>query len=203
MITLKGSKDGITIYIEEAASLEAAREELAQKLGEAKAFFRDAKVVIRLESDCFSAFQLYLLQMEITNILEGASVSFIQSEAESLPKETVQEKEMATEDVWYRGTVRSGQVVTAQGNLVILGDANPGCELRAGGSIVVTGTARGVLCAGIHGDRSAVVSAARLAPSQIRIADVISRRPDGEGEPEGFRPEFAEIREGSICIITK
>lgn len=201
MIQLKGTKEGITIRLGEISSLETAREELQKKLGEAKAFFRDTAVAIRLESDSFSAFELYLLQQEIQKILEGTSVTFITEGAEQEQSATaaIPDKNEAA-DVWHRGTVRSGQVLTAEGNLIVLGDSNPGSELVAGGNILVMGTARGMLHAGAKGNREAFVTAARLLPTQIRIADVISRRPDGEGDAKEFCPEFAEIRDGKICI---
>ena len=204
MITLKGTKEGITIRLGEISSLETARDELQKKLGEAEAFFRDTTVAIRLESDSFSAFELYLLQQEIQNMLKGASVTFMTENKE-------QERTVSTEipvkaeasDVWHRGTVRSGQVVASDGNLIVLGDANPGSELVAVGNILVMGTARGMLHAGAKGNKEAFVTAARLLPTQIRIADVISRRPDDEGGIREFCPEFAEIRDGKICIAQR
>lgn len=99
-----------------------------------------------------------------------------------------------------RRTLRSGQRVRFYGNVVVMGDVNPGAEITAGGDIVVMGWLRGLAHAGANGDQHAVVSAFRLNPTQLRIAHVIGRAPD-QGEavlPEV--PEVAEVRDGHLVI---
>jgi len=99
-----------------------------------------------------------------------------------------------------RRTLRSGQRVHFQGNVVVVGDVNPGAEITAAGDIVVMGWLRGVAHAGAYGNVRAMVSAFRLNPTQLRIAHLIARAPDDvdEGLPEV--PEFAEVREGHLVI---
>ena len=84
------------------------------------------------------------------------------------------------------------------GNVTILGDVNPGAEVVAEGDIFVFGTLRGTAHAGVGGDRSASVVALRLAPTQLRIADIISRAPDDSALPD--QPEYAYISESRIMI---
>ena len=74
--------------------------------------------------------------------------------------------------------LRSGQKICSDGNVVILGDINPGAEVVAGGNILVMGSLRGIAHAGAGGDETAVVAAYRLNPTQIRIANHITRPPD-------------------------
>lgn len=95
--------------------------------------------------------------------------------------------------------LRSGQKVFCEGNLVILGDINPGAEVVAGGNIVVMGTLKGMAHAGAFGDDTAVISAYRLSPTQIRIANHITRPPDGEVIVVST-PETARIRAGKVVI---
>ena len=90
-------------------------------------------------------------------------------------------------------TLRSGQRIDVEGDLVLMGDANPGSILTATGNIVVVGALRGTAHAGINGDDGASVSAYRLQPLQLRIADVIARSPDRE-EQDGKR-EIARLNE--------
>lgn len=101
--------------------------------------------------------------------------------------------------LFLRKTVRSGQRVTYNGNVVVLGDVNPGAELIASGDVVVLGALRGLVHAGARGDEAAVVVAIRLSPTQLRIANVIGRAPDsGMTGPEA--PEIARVRQGEIVI---
>lgn len=95
--------------------------------------------------------------------------------------------------------LRSGQKVFCEGNLVILGDINPGAEVVAGGNIVVMGSLRGLAHAGAFGDESAIISAYRLSPTQLRIANHITRPPDGEVIVVST-PELARIRAGKVVI---
>ncbi|MGB4337323.1 MAG: septum site-determining protein MinC [Bacillota bacterium] len=96
-------------------------------------------------------------------------------------------------------SLRSGQCVSFEGNLVILGDVNPGSEVWADGDIVVFGTLRGVAHAGASGNREARVVALRLMPTQLRIADKICRAPDDDVKgPRG--PEQAFLKDGAIVI---
>lgn len=96
-------------------------------------------------------------------------------------------------------TLRSGQSVSFNGNIVIVGDVNPGAEVVAIGNVVVMGYLRGVVHAGAGGDENAAVYAYCLQPTQLRIAGHITRAPDGE---ESFQmgPEVARIRDGSVVI---
>ncbi len=60
------------------------------------------------------------------------------------------------------------------------------------------GTFRGTAHAGIHGDQSAFVMAYRLRPSQIGIADKLSRSPETL-EESGY-PEIALIVDNHIVV---
>lgn len=99
-----------------------------------------------------------------------------------------------------RRTLRSGQRVHFRGNVVVVGDVNPGAEITAAGDIVVMGWLRGVAHAGAYGNARAMVSAFRLNPTQLRIAHLIARAPDGVDEELPGVPEFAEVREGHLVI---
>ncbi|MBN1317214.1 MAG: septum site-determining protein MinC, partial [Anaerolineales bacterium] len=63
-----------------------------------------------------------------------------------------------------RGAVRSGQVISTEGHVTVIGDVNPGAEIIAGGEVVVWGRLRGLVHAGAYGDRNALVCALDLAP---------------------------------------
>lgn len=96
-------------------------------------------------------------------------------------------------------TVRNGQRVAYDGDIVVLGDANAGSELVATGSIVVLGTLRGMAHAGSAGDESASVSAFRLVPQQLRIGAQMAIAPDDATEM-GYA-EVATVRRGEIVIM--
>lgn len=97
-------------------------------------------------------------------------------------------------------TLRSGQSVKHEGSVIVIGDVNPGAEVVAGGNIVIMGALRGVVHAGAFGDDEAVVTAFKLKPTQLRIANHITRAPDGEEGEAVEHPEIARVKNGSVII---
>lgn len=96
-------------------------------------------------------------------------------------------------------TLRSGQTIRYNGNVVVLGDVNPGAEISASGNVIVMGALRGLVHAGAGGDENAIVLAFKLQPTQLRISDHITRPPDNEAI-ETDHPEMARIRDGVVTI---
>jgi septum site-determining protein MinC len=101
--------------------------------------------------------------------------------------------------LFIRRTLRSGQSVNYHGHVVIIGDVNPGAEVIAGGDIIVLGALRGMAHAGGAGDNTAIITALRLQPIQLRIADVFTRPPDDDQSLPAV-PEVALLRDGTIVI---
>lgn len=100
--------------------------------------------------------------------------------------------------LYHRGTLRGGQALHNLGNLVVVGDVNPGAELVASGDIVVFGALRGVAHAGAQGDRGARVIALELSPTQLRIATAIA---SGEASAKPRGPEHASIVGDRIVVV--
>ncbi len=103
------------------------------------------------------------------------------------------------ETILHEGVLRSGQDVSFDGNVVVLGDVNPGAEIVAAGNVVVMGVLRGTVYAGAKGSDRAVIVAFRLQPVQLRIANFIARSPDGE-VLNPSNPEMACVRDGALVI---
>ncbi len=105
-------------------------------------------------------------------------------------------------------TLRSGQTVTYEGNIFIVGDAHPGSEIIADGDITVWGILGGIAHAGAKGNISAKVRALKLNAIQLRIAGLYARRNDTLNVPyvqktNEFTPEEAQVEEGKIVIYKK
>ena len=73
--------------------------------------------------------------------------------------------------LYIRKTLRSGQRVMFAGNVVLLGDLNPGAQIEADGDVIVLGQLRGSVHAGCEGDEQATVITSSLRATQLRIAD--------------------------------
>ncbi len=79
---------------------------------------------------------------------------------------------------FYRGTLRSGQVISSESSVTIIGDVNPGAKIIAQGNIIILGALKGNAHAGCMGDRSCFVFALDMNPIQIQIGDLIAKSPD-------------------------
>lgn len=94
--------------------------------------------------------------------------------------------------------LRSGQNVEHDGDVLIIGDVNPGSYVTASGNIIVMGILSGIVHAGAGGDDGAFVIALKLKPQQLRIARWITRPPDEADAPE--YPEMAYVKNNQILI---
>ncbi len=107
--------------------------------------------------------------------------------------------------LYIQRTLRSGQSITSEGNIVIIGDANPGSEIIAKGDISVWGVLGGIAHAGSEGNKYARIRALKMNAIQLRIADIFARRPDNINIPyiqktDTFIPEEACVRNKQIYI---
>lgn len=100
----------------------------------------------------------------------------------------------------YEKSLRSGQNIDFDGNVVVLGDVNPGAEIVASGHILVMGALRGLVHAGATGEEGATVTALHFAPTQLRIASHITRPPEDDVDIESKPAETARIKNDEVVI---
>ena len=105
-------------------------------------------------------------------------------------------KEM--KDILHNGTVRSGDRISSNGNLFIIGDVNPGAIVSAKKNIYVWGKLFGIAFAGCGGNNNSYIASLYLRPLQLRIADIIAIGP--EDKPNNYYPEIALIDNKTIII---
>ena len=126
-----------------------------------------------------------------------------------IPEEVMTDEDYAILQMntqYHKQTVRSGQVIQSNGNVVIIGDCHPGCEIHAAGDITVWGVLGGIAHAGCKGNTKARIRALNLNAIQLRIADSYARRPDYikntyVEKTNTFTPEEARNINGSIVIL--
>ena len=102
------------------------------------------------------------------------------------------------DDVLHEGTVRSGDRISSNGNLCIIGDVNPGAIITAKENIYVWGKLLGIAFAGKGGNNNATIASLYLNPLQLRIADIVAIGP--KDKPKNYYPEIAVIDKQTINI---
>jgi len=111
------------------------------------------------------------------------------------PKEQFNE---VVKDFTHIGMVRSGDKISSNGNLIIIGDVNPGAQISATKNIYVWGKLCGVAIAGISGDENCTIASLYLNPLQLRINSTIAIGP--KEKPANHYPEIALLEFGRIII---
>lgn len=127
----------------------------------------------------------------------------IEETDEEIAKKKSEPEKLPT--LYLRKTIRSGQSISSDGNIVVIGDVNPGAEIIAKGDITVWGILGGIAHAGSDGNNFARIRALKLNPVQIRIGEIFARRPDTVNIPyvqksSEYVPEEAFTYKGSIVI---
>ena len=223
-VTIKGTSDGLVIALGEGP-LDEVLSEMKTRLDSGASFFVGGRVALRVGDRSLSKEQL----VKIGAALEGSGVTLwavqsdhpaTQNAAQEMGLETTFRaaspaipvpEQARLEDlpgIVVHGTLRSGQALHHTGHITLIGDANPGSELVAGGDVLVWGKLRGTVHAGAIGDDGAVICALQLSPSQIRIGSHIARAPAAPSE-RGSRlqvaPEIARVQErvGGAGIVVE
>ena len=104
---------------------------------------------------------------------------------------------------FYRGTLRSGQVISSESSVTIIGDVNPGAKIIAQGNIIILGALKGNAHAGCTGDRSCFVFALDMKPIQIQIGDLIAKSPDQAEQKQRTRRKKKQTENEAQIAIAK
>ena len=142
-------------------------------------------------------------ELNDANKIEGEELQEIDFNLDDLRKALRETEKLPT--LYIQRTLRSGQSIKSEGNIVIIGDVNPGSEVIAQGDITVWGILGGIAHAGSDGNKYAKIRALKMNAIQLRIADVFARRPDSANIPyiqktDTFVPEEASIKKKQIVI---
>lgn len=217
VVSFKGTVNGLTIIIKPDAEFDEIVASMRVKIENAGKFFKGAKLAVKYRGRTLNETEKNTLH-ELLKKESGATILSFDEEItdnSSIPAKSANtgpernnkiKKYMYFKGIeegqtkFYRGTVRSGQLINFDGNVVILGDVNPGAVIEATGNIVVMGLIRGVVHAGCDGNKDAIVAALGLNPTQLRIADIITRPPD-ENEAGGSQgPELAYVKGDMLYV---
>jgi septum site-determining protein MinC len=206
LITIRGGKDGLRVQLDDDAEWHAVMAALQAQLDQSGSFFAGARLVVDIGDRSLSDQQLAdaLMLMKQYGVQPEALATTARESRNAARAAGVQARvtvpggaalapdTVESEALLLVRTVRSGQVVRHQGHITLIGDVNAGAEVIAGGSVVVWGRLRGLVHAGAFGDRSVLICALELRPTQLRIASVIARTPE-EASQHAPVPEVARV----------
>ena len=197
-----------TIYCENLENINATFKKFSSLKGplEAKIFTFNESI----SSEYLSKFKNDLETININSIYiySNNRETILAGKSLNINSTFVKEKEVKNElfplnlekeaNILHEGTVRSGDRISSNGNLCIIGDVNPGAIVSAKKNIFVWGKLLGIAYAGKGGNINASISSLYLNPLQLRIADVVAIGP--KDKPKNSYPEIAVIDNQIILI---
>lgn len=199
MITIKGTKDGLTLFIDDRGSFDEVMVELDEKLAENNPRQGEpiVSVIVKLGNRYVSDPQ----KEKLRELIGSKNRFFIQSfDSDVIRRDEALTWKEDSEIKAINRIVRSGQVLEVVGDLLLIGDVNPGGKVVTTGNVFIMGSLRGIAHAGSNGDRNAVIAASYMKPSQLRIADYISRAPDYESDGVYMECGLIDEKQDKIVI---
>lgn len=174
LVSIKGTKDGLVLRLDDQCAYADLVEEIKRKVSD-EGIEGQAEVLLQLGNRCCSEDQKREL-IACVHTSPHLRVSRVQSDVISVEESNQRVLERQSET--FVGIVRSGQVVRAEGDLVVVGDVNPNGKLIAGGNIFVLGRLKGIAHAGAKGNKEAVIAASWLEATHLMIAEAIELMTD-------------------------
>lgn len=216
IVEFKGTKEGIVLQIRPFHCFEEVAECIHKKFEKSAQFFTGATIIgiegeIGIEKNRVELYHILSDEYKLNVVSLDSIVKVEKPEVEEVIEEPVKEeavKEEAPISVLdynehdtkiVRKNLRSGMGVSYDGNIIVIGDVNPGAEISAGGNVIVMGKLRGMVHAGKFGNKETYIIASKLIPTQIRIANIIARAPEDDHIAE-LKPEIAHIVSGHMSI---
>lgn len=198
----KGTKDGLTLHLDDRCSFQELLTEIEEKLS--------ANLKTQSESPLIEV-HVKVGTRYITNVQEETLRALIRKKknlvigsinSDVITKQEALEWKKQSEISSVCKMVRSGQILEVPGDLLLIGDVNPGGTVVAGGNIFIMGALRGQAHAGKGGNSKAVVVASVMKPSQLKICETVNRAPDRANE-EGHEMECAYINDDQQIVIDR
>lgn len=174
IVNIKGTNKGLLIQLNDMASYTEILDELKKKVSD-PALEGDAEVQIQLANRHYSKAQLE----EIKKVIhDNSKMKVIGTKCDVVTVEECNRMIAERQSETYVGIVRSGQVVKAKGDLVVIGDVNQNGRIEAGGNVYVLGRLKGFAHAGASGNKEAVIAASWLEATHLKIADELETMTD-------------------------
>ncbi len=219
-VIIKSNKYGIQLFLDADMPFEELLQAIIKKFEDSAKFFKDAKVAVSFEGRELTAEESYRIVEAITSHTEVTIICIVdneQSHAELFKQQidTYYDSIAGKEGEFYRGDLRSGQVLENVSSIVIVGDVNAGARIISQGNIIVLGTLQGNAYAGAAGNRNCFIAAFEMNPAQLQIGDFTAKIPEKKAKlrrirrkektPVAAEPQIAVVKGGDIYIepITK
>lgn len=193
-VTLKGSKEGFVVIINDGSDFEQALEDLKALILKQNIGSTDDDVIqftIRTGNRLLTAEQRKTVKTVFKNYPQIEIKDIISNVEDKVEvSKLLNESKINVET----GIVRSGQKLEFEGDVLFLGVLHEGAKISTTGSIYILGQVNGIVQAGYPDNTNAAIFGNLKNAAQLRIADVIEIITE-ENSDELHNNQFAYIDE--------
>lgn len=207
MVNIKGTPKCLVIQIDTKYDFTEIIIALKKHISQANGFFAGGKYKFQISPDALTNEQFSILEQicyenGLTPIADCETPIQENTSSETGQKVLgVSQGELQQNSHFITKNIRNGEKLSYNGNVILLGDINPGSEIIATGNIVVMGSVKGMVHAGAEGDLTSFIIASILDPLQIRIGKLIACKPEKNSSIKSHTPEIARVENDQIVIL--
>lgn len=168
-VTIKGTKDGLVLRFADSCSYDELKLELDQKLS-ANTGTQDEHHSISVKLEVGNRYLTDEQREELKELIRKKKNLVVDDIVSNvITKDEADQLRAENEVMTVTKIIRSGQILQVPGDLLLIGDVNPGGTVIAGGNIFIMGALKGIAHAGCYGNDQAVIAASIMKPTQLRI----------------------------------
>ncbi|WML47386.1 septum site-determining protein MinC [Neobacillus sp. PS3-34] len=202
-VTIKGTKDGLTLHLDDCCSYQELKRELEAKLS-VNSRTQDERQLMPVRVQIGNRYLTEAQKEELKTLIRQKKNLVVDSiESNVLTREEAEQLKEKDEIITVARMIRSGQILEVPGDLLLIGDVNPGGTVMAGGNIFIMGALKGIAHAGCTGNDQAVIAASSMKPAQLRISDCLNRAPDHTSAEESHEMECAYIDQNGQIVVDR
>ncbi len=178
-VIIKSFPNGIVLHLSEADTFEEILQETAIRFRESRDFFKDAKMALSIKGRKLTEEE----ENTLLNIIsENSDIHILCLVSDDEDTDRMFIKAISETDFsedgngnsagqFYKGTLKSGEVLETEYSIVILGDVYPGSAIISARDIIVLGGLYGEAYAGGNGSDGHYVAALEMSPEKLKIGD--------------------------------
>ena len=163
-VMIKGNKSGIILVLDKDLQFDTLKKDIADKFKETSKFLGKTTMAISFEGRELSVEE----QKEVISIIEENSelkIGYVvtkENEQQKLVHKSIESRVSeinSNTGQFYKGNLRSGQVLEVETSVVVIGDVNAGAKVISKGNIIIIGNLKGNVFAGAGGNKDCFVLA--------------------------------------------
>ncbi|MFC3883086.1 septum site-determining protein MinC [Bacillus songklensis] len=201
-VIIKGTKDGLTLHLDDTCSFQELLSELEVKLSTNQ--YGDDQQLVAVQLKVGNRYLTFEQEEQLKEVIRRKKDLVVETiDCNVVSKEEALRLKEENELLSVARIVRSGQVLQVKGDLLLIGDVNPGGTVIAGGNIFILGALRGIAHAGCEGNAQAVIGASVMDNAQLRINDIVLHQTEVDRHNEELPMQCAYLDENGQLVLER